>query len=712
MSASDSVLRRTVRRATSLRNQVVCRELLHVLGVYRYTRDPSSQTHFHNSIFRGQDLYDVALSDGECRLNLALDPGLNWLVEENVLRRGAGGRNAILVPLDLPVPGESFVLTGVQVCAPPEVERGDGKDLPWITSFTAAAPIMADRKVYLPLWNNVDFFGRAWRKSPPARESVSLPRVTVRAARQGYLDGKDWALSAVRNEQMTVRVMQKSQLMYYGQANKRGPCPYRAMLEVCDHTGSVTVVLWDSACLDWYCVLKPGDIISLSNFQIKPLYQSRGQDIEIGVNTKYPQTLISILPNTAAKRVPPHAFLQSFFSSKDLKDLPHDSVCDVVGLLIFAGRPERVREGLLLMEYRWLVLVDGRSSELIRIQLFSTSQPDAHRQLVPALPVACCGLKVVRAEAGRWYLTNTPYASLHCSGVGEMDEAPVRALREWLGRKESEAFRSSPLMGGFFAYPPPPDAVEAYTRGLQGAPALLQGNEIQKEMKSLSYRERKTLCMQAMVTQVTYCPRGEEQHSLLWEDSFPPKPAPTPEHTPVPSSVTTGASGKRKSLFHSPPKRRPPATLRSPASGSAGLLFGASLELLQNGDSGEDEGPYVTCPAVLQSVPAPTLAAPCDGSFYHEGYYTMMLNALPGSQCVSAVFLPQRTQLSPPGPGHDNTWASILAHGAFSTQGPPPAPGDLVPTAQELQDKKMICVLELCGLGKDVEVILSRAFVL
>ncbi|XP_077598728.1 RPA-related protein RADX-like [Stigmatopora nigra] len=538
MSTNESVLRQTVRRATAQRNQAICEQMLDILGVYRYTRDPSSQAHFPSTFVRGQDLYDVVLGDGRCRLNLTLDPSLNWLVEENALRSGAVGRNASLFPLDLPMPGQSFVLTGVDVCSTPEVEQsqgagagagagdgaGNGQDLPWITTFTATAPIMADRKVYLPLWNNVDYFGSSWRKLPPARESVSLTRVTVSGARRGFLDCKDWALTPIRSKQMTVRVMQKSHLMYYGQPNKRGQCPYRALLEVSDHTGSVTVVLWDEACLDWYCVLKPGDVICLRNFQIKPLYQSQGQDIEIGINTKFPKTLVTILPSTAGQRVAPYVFLQSFFSSKDLKDLPDGSVCDAVGLVIFAGRPERIRQGLLLMEYRWLVLADGRHSELIRIKLFSTSQPDAHRQLLPGFPVVCCGLKAVRTDDGLWYLTNTPYASLHCSGVDKMEDPPVRALLEWLGRKESQAFRESPLMGGFFAYPPTPDTVQAYTMGSSGAPPLFQGNEILREMKGLSYMERKTLSMLATISQVTYYPRGEREQPLLWRDSSEAQP--------------------------------------------------------------------------------------------------------------------------------------------------------------------------------------------
>lgn len=42
----------------------------------------------------GQDLYDVTLTDGDCRLRVTLDPGLNRLVERLILQAGSSLRNA------------------------------------------------------------------------------------------------------------------------------------------------------------------------------------------------------------------------------------------------------------------------------------------------------------------------------------------------------------------------------------------------------------------------------------------------------------------------------------------------------------------------------------------------------------------------------------------------------------------------------------------
>lgn len=57
------------------------------------------------------------------------------------------------------------------------------------------------------------------------------------------------------------------------------PVCLQAVLQVCDPTGSVSVVLWNSVCVDWYRCLKPGDIISLRRYRVKRHYQVEEEDI-------------------------------------------------------------------------------------------------------------------------------------------------------------------------------------------------------------------------------------------------------------------------------------------------------------------------------------------------------------------------------------------------------------------------------------------------
>ncbi|XP_014185875.1 RPA-related protein RADX, partial [Haplochromis burtoni] len=141
-------------------------------------------------------------------------------------------------------------------------------------------------------------------------------------------------------------------------------------------------------CVSWYRCLKPGDIISLRRYRVKQHYQAELNDIEISVNSRNPAARISVLQkSTVSPDYLPPAPTYSFYNSKELLDCPNGAECDVIGLLMFSGRPERIRSkdgrGVELLEYRWLRLEDGTSEQPVMVKLFSTSQPETHLRLYP-----------------------------------------------------------------------------------------------------------------------------------------------------------------------------------------------------------------------------------------------------------------------------------------------------------------------------------------
>ncbi|KAK5848039.1 hypothetical protein PBY51_005694 [Eleginops maclovinus] len=387
----------------------VCRDFLFVLELRRYSRDLGSAVLFPHHLLQGPDLYDVVLSDGDCRLRVSLDPGLNQLVERRVLRVGAVLRNAAFSPaISAQIPAcsgadalsDSFRLVRVEVSDWTEVPGPDPASLPWFGSSEpqgAVCPLGANRSVFLPLWNNVDYSGEEWRDAPPPEEEeeeeeeeeARRPTVSVSELRDSFLIGRRGVAKGTVQQQLIIRIINKSHLMYYGKPENSCECPYKVVLEVCDLTGSVCVVLWNSVCVRWYCHLKSGDIISLRRFRVKRHYQAEPEDIEISVNSRNPAAQICVLPESSvsAEHLPP-AETYSFCNSKELSGCPHGTVCDVIGLLTFTGRRERIRSGegsrgAGLQEYLWLRLEDGNSKQPIMVKLFSTSQPGSHDKLHP-----------------------------------------------------------------------------------------------------------------------------------------------------------------------------------------------------------------------------------------------------------------------------------------------------------------------------------------
>ncbi|XP_068569143.1 RPA-related protein RADX isoform X2 [Cebidichthys violaceus] len=677
MAAPDCVFNRTLTRSrpgpnkSSSSSPAICREVLYVVDLQRYSRDQGFSVYFPQAVLSGDDLYDVTLTDGDCRLRVTLDPGLNRLVERNVLRPGSSLRNASFTPAvtaQLPactgasVDGDSYRLVSVELTGEDEDEglrRFHVDSLSWFGSSGPAGPLVplrANRSVFLPLWNNVDYSGGGWRAAPPTEEEeeeeeegARRPAVTVSELRDSFLIGRRGVARGVVHHQLIVRIINKSHLMYYGKRDQNCECPYKAVLEACDRTGSVCVVLWNSVCVDWYRRLKPGDIIDLRRYRVKRHFLAEPDDIEISVNSRNPAALISVLPESSVspEHLPPAA-AYSFWNSKELLGRPHGVVCDVIGLLMFSGRPERIRSdgrGAGLLEYHWLRLEDGSSNQPIMVKLFSTSQPESHHKLHPLSVVVCTRLKLIRSsdQSAVFYLTNTTYTQVYCTGLGHHSEMsyrklrPVRQFLRWLRSQDDGQVLSRALIGGFFIHPPPPVSLETYLKDRRGVPGFLQGAELQRGVERLCYRERRTFCIQAAVTMVTYSRRGEEDRCLFWMDrasslcssSSPclskssPLPSPSPSLTssssssllPLsstprsfrrpPSSSSSlsptspspavspldqrpGKSRKRKQTQPPPTKRHPFVTLQ-PENNKTVILFEASMEFLETRNPEEEE---------------------------------------------------------------------------------------------------------------------------
>ncbi|AWO97338.1 Hypothetical protein SMAX5B_004432 [Scophthalmus maximus] len=782
---------------TSSLSAAVCRELLRVVDLRRYGRDQGSSVYFPQTVLNGDDLYDVTLTDGHCRLCVTLDPGLNRLVERNVLHAGSTLSNATFVPAITAqhpsCPGaasaemDSYRLESVDVREEaPSVEDHDGvgwfdvdhDSLPWFGSSEPAGPLVplrANRSVFLPLWNNVDPSGEEWREAPPTEEEEGReeeeegqrPAVTVSELRDSFLSGQRGVARGAVQHRLIVRIIDKSHLMYYGRTDRNCECPYKAVLEVCDRTGSVCAVLWNSVCVSWYRCLKPGDVISLRRYRVKQHYQAERDDIEISVNSRNPAAQISVLPESSVspEYLPP-APTYSFYNSQELLDRPPGAVCDVIGLLTLSGRPERMRSkdgrGAELLEYRWLRLEDGTSSQPIMVKLFSTSQPKTHLHLHPLSVVVCTRLKLLRA-ADQTFLANTTNTQVYCTGLGHHSEMsyrklpPVRRFLRWLRSQDDRQVLSRALIGGFFTYPPPPVSLETYMKDRRGVPGFLRGAELQRELEGLSYRERRTFCIQATVTMVTYRRRGQEDRSLFWTDrasSLSPSPplssssstssfSPTSPSSAVgqltPRPVTSGRSRKRKRLLQleTPRKRCPWFTVPTEQNQDTVILFEASMEFLENSnaDEDDDDDDYTFATAPLFLTPPPVAEETLPMRYDHarrdeqavavvmggraepgrfdsalEDYYTLRLRALSDGVSVDVVFLPSSPS-PPPLLPHANTWTSILSHGAFSSDKPPPSPADLIAMADQLTNRRLVCVLEACHLGgATTELILSRAF--
>nr|XP_023653226.1 RPA-related protein RADX-like isoform X2 [Paramormyrops kingsleyae] len=831
-----------------------CREPLYLISIDRYIKDLTFGIHFPQAVNSSENLYDATVSDGDCKLRVTIHPSLNSLVESNTLRCGCQLRN-----VTFSVGGERKSQKGgchtygvVNLTVDSEAGEDAALDalcgididaLPWFGSDgdgPCLLPLRAQRSSYLPLWNNQDYNGEMWRDGPPGSASNTdsdteedmedlHPTVTIQKIRRSFR-----SRSRVAKGVLLVRILRKSRLVYYGKSERNCECAYKTVLEVADRTGLASVVLWNTLCIEWYRSLHPGQLLRLSQYRVKESYLSRmGEsqeaDIEISVNSRNPTAHISVIPQTEdfpQLLLPDISY--SFYCGIDLLNCSTGATCDVIGLVVFVGRPERIKskesQGAELWEYRWLQLEDGTTDFPIVIQLFSTSQPEIHCRIHPMSIVVCTNMQLVKTAPDRLssfqYLTSTTFTQVYCTGSGHHSAMPYRRLRpvrrfiQWAQTVDESRLLGRVVVGGFFTYPPLPVSLEQFLKSKKGEPALVSGAELRREAERLQYREMRRFAVQATITAVSHSGTGGTTSLLAVSDSAAspsvcsqldhsgavPDPAtqwipvipgcsgtypePNSPQTSVKlsprsprlrarsGSVQNGSAAKTK-LFGSmePPRKRLALPLRPTEESNTEeeadidyTLWDASMEFLEKEDDEEDEadeeqagsvGIVHPDPVGLHTSQCPTLGValapretvprqfhpqrrevqmaaaglqpgrlqdtlPCGKldtfapSAFYSGHYTLALRALTDSVSVNALFLPAspgNLHWCPYPQPHSNSWEDILSHGGFSPSSPPPAPSDLVATATELTSKRLLCVLEVCQLGRArLEVVLTRAF--
>ncbi|XP_048884077.1 RPA-related protein RADX isoform X2 [Brienomyrus brachyistius] len=795
-----------------------CREPLYLISIDRYIKDLSFGIHFPQAVNSSENLYDATVSDGDCKLRVTIHPSLNSLVESNTLRCGCQLRNVTISVVGERKSQRGGCQTYGVVNLAVDLDAGEdaaldalcGTDidaLPWFGSDgdgPCLLPLRAQRSSYLPLWNNQDYNGEMWRDSSPGSTSNTdsdteediedlHPTVTIQKIRQSFR-----SRSRVAKGILFVRILRKSRLVYYGKSERNCECAYKTVLEVADRTGLASVVLWNTLCIDWYRSLHPGQLLRLSQYRVKESYLSRtGEsqeaDIEISLNSRNPTAHISVIPQAEdfpQLLLPDISY--TFYCGLDLLNCSSGTTCDVIGLVVSVGRPERMKskesQGAELWEYRWLQLEDGTTDSPIMIQLFSTSQPEIHCKIHPMSIVVCTNMQLVKTAADRLpsfqYLTSTTFTQVYCTGSGHHSAMPYRRLRP---------------VRRFIQWAQTVDESQLLGRAVVGEPALISGAELRREAERLQYREMRRFAVQATITAVSHSGKGGLDNrgavpdpATQWipvipgcsgtylEASSPQTSVKLSPRSPRlrarSGSGQNGSAAKRK-LFGSvePPRKRLALPLRPTEESNTEeeadidfTLWDASMEFLQKEDDDDEEdedeadeeqagsiGIFHPAPVGLHTSQCPTLGValapretlprqfhpqrrevqmaaaglqpgrlqdtlPCGKldtfapSPFYSGHYTLTLRALTDSVSMNALFLPAspgNLHWCPYPQPHSNSWEDILSHGGFSPSSPPPAPSDLVATATELTSKRLLCVLEVCQLGRArLEVVLTRAF--
>uniref|UniRef100_A0AAY4AJL2 RPA1 related single stranded DNA binding protein n=1 Tax=Denticeps clupeoides TaxID=299321 RepID=A0AAY4AJL2_9TELE len=471
--------------------------------------------------------YDLTVTDGISRVKCHLRPGLNRLVHTLSLRSGAEVRVSRLSlvhderrlhqsfvrveDLECCPGGESAVLSSVGSLAALLVWPAD--DAGNSASLQPDGPLRLGRKHYLSLWNNEDAYGPIWIRFT-FRVCVFFLFTASKICLLSDLEA--FFARSKRPFPLLVRVMHKSRLRYYGKPNLAIDFPYQAYFEVADQSGTMSMVLWNDLCLKWYQRLTVGAVLYLEQYSLKSSYQHRSRpqvsahlvafhSTEICLNPHSPTAVLSIVPPQNVKpqwRLPDVTY--RFTPRTEVEHLSSNQTVDVIGLVTFVGRVERVRNrGNTIPEkywtYRWVHALDGTSDSPFILEIFASSQPEVFDSICPMTYLVCTQMRVCREPGSALYLTSSAETQIFTTGHHRkqpyLSDPQVKAFIQWTKTLKDKLMLRRTAVGGYYCYPPPPPSF---------TPIAL--DDLKVELESLQYREHKRLAIQGHITAVRYHP--------------------------------------------------------------------------------------------------------------------------------------------------------------------------------------------------------------
>uniref|UniRef100_A0A3Q1CQH5 RPA1 related single stranded DNA binding protein n=1 Tax=Amphiprion ocellaris TaxID=80972 RepID=A0A3Q1CQH5_AMPOC len=518
-----SVLQRTLERLSSTQCLKLRAEEVAPLAVIALQRYLSEQS-------EGQQpdsySYDVTVTDGVWRAKCFVHPDLNHLVHKNTLRTGTDvyitqcsfvynerrlGHGYICIEgLRCDAQGSTVLPRINDVSSLPMLIR-HGMERSLV--LQSDVPLQVNRKHYLSLWNNDDPEGDIWTSGCPPSQTISLLSSLDLSSRNTW-----------KPLPLLVKIIHKSRLRYYGKFGLKIDYPYQAYFEVADQSGTMSLVLWNELCPKFYQRLNVGTVLYLQNYMLKQSYSSRTRpqmdhhrmktfrSIEICLNPRNPASVITVV---SPKSVSPQWGLPEvsyqFTTRSEVDKLTNNSTRDVIGLVTFVSRVERVKCKVnkeKYWTYRWVHAVDGTSDQPFILELFSSSQAEIFSRICPMTYLVCTQMRVCQVEGSLPYLTSTCETEMLITGYHKgqpyVNDPRVKSFIQWTKTLKDNVVLQKTAVGGHYCYPHPP---QIFTQSMADASAqvpLVSTGDLKKELETLHYREHKKLAIQGQITAVRY----------------------------------------------------------------------------------------------------------------------------------------------------------------------------------------------------------------
>ncbi|KAM6151571.1 LOW QUALITY PROTEIN: RPA-related protein RADX [Rhynchocyon petersi] len=455
--------------------------------------------------------YDMTISDGVYQEKCFLNPRLNHLVCKNILTVGKEVKIfRVSCFYNEKRVGQAILSIDNVHCG--ETVNKISLEIPFRNKSQEQKPERPLRSLYLALWNNEDPYGDIWLTN---KQAVGYNLNSVKTILLSHV-AMTWS-SRKSFPALLVRILYKSKLRFYGKRDRKLTESYQTVFDVADCSGMVSVIMWNSLCPEWYKRLQVGFVILLQGYTVKKSCTFRMLPLPADSKIQQISGIISIISEVQVKEWKLPNICQQFITRSELDDLPENSTCDVVGVLVFVGRVQRLRKKNNpenFSTYHWIHIMDGTSEQPFIVKLFSTSQPEVFENIYPMTYFVCTLLKLVRRNyqvPELLDLTTTNESQMFIVGHTDqpyMCDIKVKNFLHWIKIMTESGKMKNTVFGGYYPYPAVPETFLKYGDSTKVESLLTALNEVRKEIEDLQYREHKRIAIQGIITVIKYVPHS------------------------------------------------------------------------------------------------------------------------------------------------------------------------------------------------------------
>ncbi|KAM6143288.1 LOW QUALITY PROTEIN: RPA-related protein RADX [Erethizon dorsatum] len=439
--------------------------------------------------------FDVTVLNRVCREKCYMDPQLNSLVHHSSLKVGIEMKISRACLYNEKKLGQGIsCIHSIHSGSPDAISL----KTPFGNRTQQKKPErpLRDESHCLALWNKKDPYGDTWLTNEQPEEYINFSSLLT--------------------------------LLYY----KPPDCREATFLEVADSSGTVSMIMWNALCPEWYKSFWVGLALLLEDYSVKKSYPFRMQPLPVDPQEKTnfysglricldlqdPPTNINI-PEKQMKPEWRLAKLNYFITRSELDNMPKSPICDVIGMLVFVERVQqstKTENHEYFWSYHWIHIADGTFRAMFIVESFSTSQSEIFENIYP-MTYLCTQLKVVRNDTQIPKLLDfitTIESQVFITGHrGQLYTSNTKGKKNFIQcvkAKTNSGEMKNTVISGYYPYPPVPETFSKISLELLFCceKLLTAMSEVRKEMEDLPYRKQKHIVVQAIITVINYIPHS------------------------------------------------------------------------------------------------------------------------------------------------------------------------------------------------------------